>query len=140
MICNKTGEIVFSNLTESIKARMGKSVFLSSSFKSEILRDDSHNVASVYVLNPMVLWGKSVNVTLIFDQGNKLFMVRMSLNKGVAKTWENWSENDEKMLKIEHDEFLEKHLGKAPYDYLWGVIGSNYDPRSGSSMITIRYN
>lgn len=139
MICNRTGEIKFSNITQSLNARMEKSNFLASPFKNEILRDDSHTTSSIYVLNTMDLWNKKVNVTLIFDQSDKLFMVRMSLSTGVAKSWENWSEDSEKKLKVAHDNFLEQHLGLPPYDYSWGVIGSNYDPRSGSSMITIRY-
>lgn len=118
---------------------MEKSNFLASPFKNEILRDDSPTTASIYVLNTMDLWNKKVNVTLIFDQSDKLFMVRISLSTGVAKSWENWSEDSEKKLKVTHDNFLEQHLGSPPYDYSWGVIGSNYDPRSGSSMITIRY-
>jgi len=139
MICKSTGKLKFSNISQCIDARMEKSIFLASPFKNEILRDESHSTANVYVLNQMDLWDNKVNVTLIFDQSNKLFMVRMSLSTGDDNSWANWSEDREKNLKIAHDNFLEQHLGLPPYEYEWGIIGSNYDPRSGSSMITIRY-
>lgn len=100
MISISTGEIIFSNITQSIKAGMEKSAF---------------------------------------DQRDKLCMVQMSLSTGVIKSWDNWSEDNEKKLKTAHDKLLKENLGLPPYKYSLGNITSNYDPRFGSSMLTIEY-
>ena len=55
-------------------------------------------------------------------------------------SWENWSKEEQLKKKDKHDIWLKTNIGKPPYKYSWGEISSNYDPRSGSSMITIRYN
>lgn len=58
---------------------------------------------------------------------------------GNLASWNNWSESEEQSKKDEHDKWLLRNIGEPPYNYSWGEISSNYDPRSGSSMITIRY-
>lgn len=140
MLDEKTGNIFFPQISKGLYPGMEKSDFLSSSFKGLIQRDDSHSTASIYVLNPMELWNEKFDVTLIFDQNDKLFMIKISYHADPVMTWANWSEKEQILLKTKHDNLLEQQLGKPPYDYPWGIIGSGYDPRSGSSMITIRYH
>ena len=140
MIDIVSGNICFQNINQKLIARMMKEEFLISSLNNFVIRDDSHSNASIYVLNPMKLWGEKINVSLIFDKSNMLYMVQISLFREKIKTWDNWSENEEKQLKLKHDNILEKNIGKPPYIYKWGMIGSTYDPRSGSSFITIKYD
>jgi len=56
-----------------------------------------------------------------------------------GSTWGNWSEAHELERKNEHDHLLVSFLGTPPYKFLWGEIVSIYDPRSGSSNISIQY-
>ena len=59
----------------------------------------------------MKLWGEKINVKLIFDKSNMLYMVHISLFREKIKTWDNWSEDEEKQLKLKHDNILEKNIG-----------------------------
>lgn len=54
-------------------------------------------------------------------------------------SWDSWSEQYEFQRMKEHDRLLENLIGHTSCKYTWGEITSDYEPRSGSSMITIRY-
>jgi hypothetical protein len=46
---------------------------------------------------------------------------------------------DEAGRKVAHDAWLAETLGRPPYTYAWGEVGSTYDPRSDSSEVYVRY-
>lgn len=139
MIDKETGRIYFSNSSQEIYREMGRLDFLASSLKSSIKREDSCNSYSIYVLYPMELWKEKFNVIVTFDPNGTLFDVRMSFYSDPPRTWDNWSEEEQKSLKVAQDQFLERNLGQPPYKYPWGIIESTYDQKGGSSGITIRY-
>ncbi len=138
MINTDTGEIIFAN-NAKLLPHMERANFIEV-FQKQISRiDENSNGYSNYWLKPMGLLGEIFDVGLIFDQSDKLHIITMSFHASVEWSWNNWSEGAEIKLKIDHDYFLEQHLGKPPYEYDWGVISSSYDSRSASSGITIRY-
>jgi hypothetical protein len=58
---------------------------------------------------------------------------------GEIPSWDNWTIEKQMEKKRKHDAWLINEIGLPPYEYYWGGISSNYDPRSGSSTITVRY-
>ena len=46
---------------------------------------------------------------------------------------------DEPGRKAAHDAWLAETLGRPPYKYPWGEVGSTYDPRSESSEVYVLY-
>lgn len=49
------------------------------------------------------------------------------------------NEHDEIRRKSIHDEWLSAQLGSGPYNFPWGSIESDFDPRSLCSQIIVRY-
>lgn len=139
MIDTNTGTITFLGQNDKVYRGMTKSNFVDSSLSKVIQQDNSHKTASIYALIPQTVYDKIFKISIIFDQSDKLFMVQMYSVNDKVKSWEDWSEDFAKKDKDLNDGFLAKHIGKPPYKYNWGVIDSQYDPRSGSSVITIRY-
>jgi hypothetical protein len=52
---------------------------------------------------------------------------------------EDWSEKHELDRKALHDEWLLAELGEPPYEYAWGNVTSDYDPKGRVSEIIITY-
>jgi hypothetical protein len=50
-----------------------------------------------------------------------------------------WTEALEQERKKVHDDWLRTELGKPPYEYAWGSITSDYDPRGCVSEIIVAY-
>jgi hypothetical protein len=50
-----------------------------------------------------------------------------------------WTEKLEQARKLKHDEWLRAELGAPPYEYLWGRITSDFDPRGCVSEIIVSY-
>jgi hypothetical protein len=50
-----------------------------------------------------------------------------------------WNIEREHERKVKHDEWLRAELGSPPYQYGWGEIASEFDPRGGISEIVVRY-
>src|ERR1700739_1345216 len=71
---------------------------------------------------------KLKEISLIFDP------VKFDLTKG----WESWSEDDEKNSLIKLKSWLVTEVGNQE-SFPWGFITANYDEKSGSSAIAIRY-
>lgn len=51
----------------------------------------------------------------------------------------DWSEKQELERKALHDVWLRAEFGAPPYEYSWGSITSNYDPKGRVSDIIITY-
>lgn len=132
----KNGTIEFENRGSVISPLLTLKEFIHSDLYSQV-KDKHFNDFSRYNLQPQRFYGNEVNVSLIFNDHNKIFLVNIS--KSTNNSWDSWSEQREFKRKIEHDKLLEKLIGASYSKYLWGEISSHYDPRSGSSMITIRY-
>ncbi len=111
--------------------------------KSDLYRDVLNKQVSIYpnyYIKPQMIGDKNFIITIFFNKQKKINLVNLGLlNSKEIPSWESWSEQKELKRKEEHDKWLEVNFGKPPYRYEWGEIISNYDPRVGSSMITIRY-
>jgi hypothetical protein len=78
-------------------------------------------------------------ITLRFD-GERLAIIELYLVRdGDPRSWDGWTAAQELARKREHDAWLVDQLGAAPWSYGWGSIESTFDPRGGSSGITIRF-
>jgi hypothetical protein len=140
MIDIKSGNILLNGNSFIIKKGLKKDEFIKSNLIGDVLSQQA-SIYTYYFLKPQLIGSESFTVVLYFNQNDLIEFMNISLsNNGNMLSWDNWSEKEELKKKDEHDKWLERNIGKPPYKYLWGEISSNYDPRSGSSMITIRYN
>jgi len=94
-----------------------------------------------YRLSPQIIGRKLFGVTIYFLPNDFVSSINFSfLLDGKYANWEEWSEETEMIRKKVNDRWLRECLGNPPYEYSWGGISSEYEPRSGSSSIMIRYN
>lgn len=69
------------------------------------------------------------------DRMDRVFLM-MSMPSDDSK---QWSEACEFERKSRHDAWLRTELGKPPYEYPWGQVTSDYDPKGCASEIIIVY-
>lgn len=139
MIDINNGNIIINNGLYILKSGLQKNEFINSGFYIENLIEDV-SIYTRYFLKPQVIDGEYFIVVIYFNKNDLLEFVDLALmHNGNVPSWDNWSETEERKRKDEHDKWLEKSIGRPPYKYSWGEISSDYDPRSGSSTITIRY-
>ncbi len=137
MINKTSGEINIGEV--KIGSKFTKSDFVDFSLYAQVIREDN-NIYSRFVLKPQKLDNELFTVTFYFDPNGRLEFISLSvLIHQEMPSWENWSKEEELRIKKYHDKWLENHLGVPPYKYQWGGISSLFDPRSGTSSITIRY-
>ena len=74
----------------------------------------------------------------VFFQANRLDRVflMMAMPSDSSKIQ---SEAFELERKTSHDAWLRVELGTPPYEYPWGAVTSNYEPRDCSSEIIVTY-
>lgn len=139
MINLLNGEIFLNDSNFVIKKGLKKSEFEESNLRSEVISHQEYGY-SIFFIKPQLIDDDKFVLVLYFNRSGIIAFVKLSLsNNGVIPTWDNWSRDKELEKKDEHDKWLERKIGKPPYKYFWGEISSNYDMRSGSSMITIEY-
>lgn len=135
----KNGNISLNN-NFIIKKGLTKNEFIKSTLFKDVINQQITNGFSYFYLKPQLINNEKFIITLLFNQNDILDFLNISITKNdTVPSWNNWSESLELKKKETHDKWLEKNIGKPPYKYIWGEISSNYDPRSGSSMITISY-
>ncbi len=139
MIDVENGNITMDNNSFVIRKGLTKDEFKKSELFEEVLNEQVHTFTNYY-LKPQLLGEESFSISLFFDSNEIINFLQISMIKDGIPSWDNWSEKQEQRRKAEHDQWLKMNIGKPPYKYSWGEISSNYDPRSGSSMITIRYS
>jgi hypothetical protein len=128
----------------TIYNKLTKQEFISSSLYKEVEsehRNDSNSETYVrYYLKPQRIGENYFALTLIFDPSEMIYMVLLlMLIDDIPLSWDKWSEDKELKRKAQHDELLKNAIGNPPYKYSWGLISSNYDPRSGTSNIVLNY-
>ncbi len=81
----------------------------------------------------------SLTVVVHF-KGESLESVTLSIiDPKYGNSWEGWNEKRELEQKRANNRWL-RSKGLVPgKKYSWGSVWSDYDPKSGSSMIVIRY-
>ncbi len=123
-----------------IRKGLTKNEFEKSSLIDEVLNHQSYGFTSYYI-RPQLIGNTFFVIVLYFNPQDILDFVNLSLtDSDRVPSWDDWSESRAKQKKEEHDEWLLRNIGKPPYKFPWGEISSTYDPRSGSSKITIKYN
>jgi hypothetical protein len=131
------GEIEIGD--ELIVVGYTKNDFLTSALYDQVVREII-NEYSGYVLNPQRIKNELFSVFLSFNSEGMLEFISLSvLPEQTLPSWEGWSKESEIKRKKLNDEWLKKQVGLSPYKYEWGEIVSQFDPRSGSSAIVIRY-
>lgn len=133
------GIIKFVKKNTPLFPGLTKQEFLQSDLFSEVISQDE-DVFSNYYLKPQIIGRDEFIVRVFFNQDDNISAVNMSFTAdGKIPSWDNWSEKEEIKIKDKHDSLLKEYLGEPPYKFDWGEITSNYDPRSASSQIIIRY-
>jgi hypothetical protein len=133
------GEISLADSNTTIKKGFQKSEFEKSNLRSQVLDYQEYGYTRYYI-RPQQIDNDEFIIVLLFNPEGAIEFVELVLTKnGAVPTWENYSKDNELKKKDKHDKWLKRKIGNPPYKYSWGEISSNYDPRSGSSMITIKY-
>lgn len=135
----QNGYVDITNKNFVIKRNLKEEEFIKSSLFEDVLNTEKYGYTRYYI-KPQVIYNEKFVVVLIFKPDGVLDTISLGLQMNDRlPSWETWSENDEMQKKELSDKWLEKNVGKPPYTYPWGSISLSYDPRSGSSSITIIY-
>lgn len=78
-----------------------------------------------------------VAATLIF-QGEKLHQVFVALRTALDDAGP-WTTATERERKTKHDTWLRTALGAPPYEYSWGSVSSEFDPKDPAGAIIVSY-
>jgi hypothetical protein len=79
-----------------------------------------------------------VRATVFFNGGLiDRILLMMSIPSDSAGVWTEPRERERKAL---HDEWLVSELGRPPYDFPWGRVVSDFDPRGCASEIIVAYD
>ena len=116
----------------------------SSTQRSEFLRSAIGNGAREQIANEREDWRQvafdpepEVAATLIF-QGETLHQVYLALRMASDDTGP-WTIATERERNAKHDAWLRTALGAPPYEYSWGSICSELDPKDPASEIIVSY-
>ena len=116
----------------------------SSTQRTEFLRSAIGNGAREQIANEPEDWRHvaidpepGVAATLIF-QGEKLHQVFVALRTTSDDTGP-WTIATERERKTMHDTWLRTALGAPPYEYTWGRVTSDFDPKDPASEIIVSY-
>ncbi|MDR1180757.1 MAG: hypothetical protein LBL13_02100 [Bacteroidales bacterium] len=144
MIDTVNGGLHLVDKNFTVCSNLTKQEFISSSLYGDVEREhrnDSNDETYVrYYLKPQRIGENRFVLTLIFEPSGMICMALLHmLIDDIPLSWDEWSEAKELERKMKHDELLKNAIGNPPYKYSWGLISSNYDPRSGSSNIALNY-
>ena len=77
---------------------------------------------------------------IVFFKGEKLESVQFaSIDPKFSASWNDWSEEKEEERKKRNNQWLMRNDLIPGKEYLWGSVWSNFDGKSGSSEIVLRY-
>lgn len=82
---------------------------------------------------------ESLSVSIFFE-GEKLESIHLAIvTSEFGLGWEDWSEEKELKRKLANERWLVSKNLIAGKGYSWGTVSSDYDQKSGSSAIVVRY-
>src|SRR5215475_15239391 len=140
MIDKYTGELFIDSAAVGIGPRCTRKDFVSSILSSEsrvLVKNEPYCSFSV---GSHKISGLRFIVSLSF-YGDILESIELTHDdEEPGSSWSDWSEEKELKRKRIHDQWLTSLHGRTSHRHSWGAIWSGYDPRSGSSSITIRYS
>lgn len=79
-------------------------------------------------------------LSLCFEK-NVLTMLTITVNGepfNLNSDYDSWDQRDEKRVFKYHERWLKKRFGRKR-EFLWGNVWAEYDPRSASSSMGLRY-
>jgi hypothetical protein len=125
------GSVAFPEGT--ITRHMDRQAFL----QSQIAKSSKVAVANepwvTYNFTPEI--GVSCNAIFKDDCLQRLFLLISMPTDDPSQ----WTAEREQERKLKHDEWLRVELGPPPYDYPWGSVASEFDPRGCVSDIIVSY-
>ena len=108
-----------------------------------------------YQIGPVTAWSETCYAILYFRAGRLSEMQIAVSREEDGTSWADWSEEKELVKKQFHERLLQGMLGSRQrehaqgssdprsspvrYEFPWGVGMSVYDPKGGSSSISVRY-
>ena len=112
--------------------------------RTEFLRSAIGNGAREQTSNELENWQQvafdpepGVAATLIF-QGEKLHQVYLALRTTLDDAGP-WTTATERERNAKHDAWLRTSLGAPPYEYSWGSVSLEFDPKDPASEIIVSY-
>lgn len=139
MITVNNGSIEIKDKLLIITPNLTKQVFQNSDLYEDVVKEENKSF-SIYYVKPQIIGKSKFAMTFFFNETGLIDFININLsNESTISSWESWNKDREMDKQIAHDKWLERNIGKSPYKYNWGEIDSTYDPRSGSSFITVRY-
>ena len=129
-----THDGVVSFSSGSIRAADERAGFLRSSLGRTVKSEEANGTKCQFDFDPET----GISATAFFDgeRLNRVFLM-FTLPSDAEGLW---TEELELERKARHDRWLAQELGSAPYQYSWGSITSDFDPRGCSSEIIIVYD
>lgn len=125
------GAIEFADGT--IHASLDRTAFLATSLGQTATVPQQNAGWTHYDIRPE----PGIAATLLYD-GDRLDRVFLMMDTPSDNPGQ-WSEAIERERKRIHDDWLRDTLGDPPYEFEWGKIDSQYDPRSCASDIIVLY-
>ena len=117
----------------SIDPRADRTAFLESDLgrTAEVLVDNEPHMT--YGIRP-----EPGIAAAVYFEGPKLRTLswQLELPHDMEKTWSVEHELERKRV---HDDWLRQEIGKPPYQFPWGRLESDYDPKGCASAIIVSY-
>jgi hypothetical protein len=117
----------------SIDPRADRTAFLGSELgrAAEVVVDNEPHIT--YRIRP-----ESGIAAVVYFEGSRLRTIswQLELPPELERTWSVEHELERKRV---HDNWLRQEIGKPPYQFQWGRLESNYDPKGCASAIIVSY-
>jgi hypothetical protein len=117
----------------SIDPRVDRSAFLESELgrAAEVMVDNEPHMT--YRIRP-----EPGIAAAVYFEGPRLRTLswQLELPRDMETTWSVEHELERKRV---HDDWLRQEIGKPPYQFAWGRLESDYDPKGCASAIIISY-
>jgi hypothetical protein len=138
MIHRETGEIEFGTGLR-VGPSYSEAQFLSSPLARMSKALSQTQPWSGYRTARQRIHDRTFRVTLYFHTGKLAAVELFEVGAESKAFWNDWSSREEEERKASHDAWLQILLGAPPYEYPWGKVTSEFDPRGGYSSIVVRF-
>jgi len=140
MIDPKTGAMRFDDLAVCVEASLTRSRFLETLGGAASVVLIRNEPWCTYRLPDIPLQNGRLIVSVGFHE-ERLASVSLFLSaEQFGSSWDDWSEQRERERQSFQERWLAEEVGVPCGRYRWGQVSSGYDPRGGTSSITIVYS